>query len=294
MNKTGSLLFINFDDLIMKFAKENDLGEYSILIASHEINGSLKVKSAMSGVSTGIRYESKYDNIEFVSSLRPTPQAMEHAYGSTDKSTFIGLYNSHLLSVEPFTDICSIVDMVVNSHCNVLIVVSVYEDAANVLSYLRDFIEDEFLLRGYLYDELERLSSNYENKPLYQKIVASLDFDVPESFDGKDFDCIVSQYGDEEEIKKQLELQKVIAASMAAKPGEENDITAIFFNRFTEDLESKVKEMLLKRDDDSIKDMCRAKEIRIAPKASKEMLVDKLLHAMKLKVARTVEYQLDD
>lgn len=151
---------------------------------------------------------------------------------------------------------------------------------------------DEFEIRGYLYDNLLRLSTNYDNKSMYEKIVKNLDFPVPDEFTGRNFDVILENYTDNiEEVKEKLELQKVIAANMVADPGEENDITAIFFNRFTEDLQHKLKELLLKRSDTEIKDLCRTRKIRIAPNATKEFLVDKILHDMKLDVVREVEYE---
>lgn len=287
----GALLFINFNDLVMDFAKDHDLHEWMIMVASHEIMGSLKTRTAMVGISTGIQYESKYDNIEFVSSIRPNPSVMEHAYG-TDKSSFIEMYNSQLLGSEPFMDLCCIVDMIVNSGCKVMIVMAPYECAGKIPYFLNQFIGDEFGIYGYLYEDLLRLSNNYENKSMYEKVVKSVEFDVPDEFTGRNFDVIIENLADNiEEVKEKLELQKVIAANMSANPGEENDITSIFFNRFTEDLCCKLKELLLNRSESDIKDLCRTKKIRISPNATKEFLVDKILHSMKLDVAREVEYE---
>lgn len=289
----GALMFISFDDLVTDFAKDQDLHQWMIIIASHEIAGSLKTRSAISGISTGIQYESKYDNIEFVNSLRPTPSTMEHAY-SADKDTFIEMYNSHLLGSEPFMDICCIADMIVNSDCKVMIVMASYECAGKIPYFLKNFIEDEFGITGYLYDDLMRLTKSYSNKPLYKKVVDSIGFRVPEEFTGRNFDVILEHYCDNvEDVKEHLELQKVLAANMVADPGEENDLTSIFFNRFTEDLQQKLRELLLKRSESEIKDLCRTKKIRIAPNSTKEFLVDKILHSMKLDIVREVEYESD-
>lgn len=292
--KTGSLIMISFDDLIMEFARYNDLHDFSILVASHEIVGSLKVRGVMSGVTSGITYQSKYDNIEFVDSLRPTAQAMEVCYaGNVER--FTEAYNSHLLSSEPFMDLCCIVDMIVNEGCDVLIVMASYEFSGRIPHYLRDFILSEFDVQGYVYSELQRLSTNYDNKEMYEKIVKSLPFDVPGEFDGTDFKCIIRNIGDVDTIREKLELQKGIAATMAADPGEENDIQSIFFNHFTEDLEDKVRELLMKRTEDDIKDMCRSKRIRILPGSTKKILVDKIIRDIRLDSKRKiVEYERDN
>ena len=66
---TGSLMFVQLEDLVTKFARYNDLADYSILVVSTEIGATLKVKSSIGSVATGVSYESKYDNIEFVDSI---------------------------------------------------------------------------------------------------------------------------------------------------------------------------------------------------------------------------------
>jgi hypothetical protein len=274
----------------MKFARYNDLANYSILIASHEIAGSLKTRSVISGVSTGITYASKYENIEFVDSLRPDNTTMEYCYGG-NRAQFITEYESHLLSVEPFTDICCIVDMVVNLNTDVLIVMASFEETAQIPDYLNEFIYSEFGLRGYLFRDLERLVTAFDNKSTYEKVVKSLDFTVPESFDGKNVECITKNIGDVDAIKERLVLQEQTAAVMGADPGTEHDILSIFFNRFTEDMEDKVRDLLLKRNIDDIKDVCREKGIRILPGSTKEALVNKILHEMRLDARRMVDYE---
>lgn len=290
VDKRGSLMFISFDDLIMKFARYNDLGDYSILIASHELAASLKKKSTVASISTGVDYESKYDNIEFVSSLRPPVGAMEFCY-SGNRNTFIEMYNSHLLSAEPMNDLCAIVDMIINNDCDVLIVNAAYEYAGQIPNYLQMFILDQFDLQSYLFTDLEKLSTTFDNKDEYRKVVRSLDIDIPKEFDGKDFDIILRNYGDINKIRERLELQKGIVATMLADPGTENDITTMFWNKFTENLEDKVRDLLMKRSENDIKDLCRAKTIRISPGSTKEQLVDKILHELKLTAQRIVEYE---
>lgn len=287
--KTGSLMFAGLDDLITKFARYNDLANYSILVVSAEIAASLKVRSSLGHVTTGVSYESKYDNIEFVDSLRPVASALEYAYDQRNRDVFLTKYESQLLGAESFMDLCAIVDMVVNEGVDVIIVVSVYEIGGDVHGALRDFILCEFGLQGYKYDELERLITYY-GKEEYEGVVKSLGFDIPDEFDGEDIAPIVRNIGDVDKIRERLEMQKNIAATIKSDPGEENDITSVFFNRFTEDLQSKVKELLLKRTDDDIKDMCREKGIRITKTATRESLVDKILHEMKLDVKRVKDY----
>lgn len=286
---TGSLMFVQLEDLVTKFARYNDLANYSILVVSTEIGATLKVKSSIGSVATGVSYESKYDNIEFVDSIRPPASALEYAYDQRNRKTFLDKYESFLLSVEPFTDICAIVDMVVNECVDVIIVVSVYEHAGDVHGALRDFILGEFGLQGYKYEELERLIGYY-GKEEYPAIVKTIGFEIPDEFDGEDVTAIVKNIGNVDKIRERLEMQKEVAATMNAEPGEETDITTIFFNRFTEDLQSKVKELLMRRTDDDIKDMCRERGIRITKSSSKELLIDKILHEMKLDRKRVKDY----
>lgn len=287
--RKGSLLFIDFDALFQKFARYNDLANYSIIIASHELSGSLKVKAAMTGVTTGIKYESKYDNIEFADSIRPTSTVMEAMFNGNPKRV-AEMYNNHLISVEPFADLCAIVDMIVNNGCDVMIVMASYECAGHAHEMLRDFILENFWLRGYTFDELERLS-NYYGEDVYDKILATLDYKVPKEFDGTDFRCILRNYGNYDEIVERLEIQKAIAADMMKTPGEEDDLKSMFFNRFTEDLEHKVRDVLMERSERTIKDMCRERGIRITTTATKATLVDRIIHEMRIDSHRVVDYQ---
>lgn len=289
LEKRGSLLFIDFDTLFQKFARFNDLANYSIIVASHELSGSLKLRASTTGVSTGIKYESKYDNIEFVDSIRPTNGVMESMFSGNPKAV-VEAYNNHLISVEPFTDLCAIVDMIVNQGCDVMILMASYECAGHAHEMLRDFILNNFWLRGYTFEELERLS-NYYGKEVYDKIVASLDYTIPEEFDGSDFRCILRNYGDHDAIAERLETQKLVAADMMRTPGEEDDLKSMFFNRFTEDLEHKVRDVLMERSERAIKDMCRERGIRITSTATKAILVDRIIHEMRINSHRVVEYQ---
>lgn len=288
--KRGSLLFIDFDTLFQKFARYNDLANYSIIVASHELSGSLKLKSAeTTRVSTGVRYESKYDNIEFVDSIRPSAQVMERMFNG-DPKRVADAYSGQLISVEPFSDLCAIVDMIVNAGCDVMILMASYECAGHAHEMLRDFILDNFWLRGYTFSELERLS-NYYGEDAYDKIVATLDYKIPDEFDGSDFRCILRNYGNREEIVERLETQKLIAADMMKTPGEDDDLKTMFFNRFTEDLEHKVRDVLMERSERAIKDMCRERGIRITSTATKDTLVNRIIHEMKIDSHRVVEYQ---
>lgn len=281
----ASLMFISLEDLIMDFAKDHDLKKYEILIASHEIVGSLTSRSTTGGISTGIKYESKYDNIEFIDSIRPTPSVMEFAYGPNNQDRYIEMYYNQLIGSDAYMDICCIVDMLLTNDCNVLIVTSAFEVSARVHDMLSNFFLDEFGIIGYIYRDLKRISENYGTDK-YDKVVKSTEYYVPETFTGRNFEVITSHFTEDVEgAKRVLEAQKVIAANMDASPGSESDITSVFVNKFTEDLESKMRDLLESKDDRMIKELCRQKHIRIAPGASKELLIDRIMHTIKKTVA---------
>ena len=166
-----------------------------------------------------------------------------------------------------------------------------YEFSGRIPHVMREFIRDQFEFESYIYEDLERLSTHYDDKPTYNRIVSSMDFDIPEEFDGENFEVILRNIGNIDEIKEKLELQKGVAAVLTADAGAENDFLSMFFNRFTEDLETKVEEQLMERTEDDIKDLCRSKGIRIGIGASKASLVKKILHELKLDTKRIVEYE---
>ncbi len=291
-DKRGSIIMISFDDLVMEFARFNDLANYSILIASREISGSLKTRDMISGIDTGIHYESKYDNIEFVDTLVPPAKAMEYLYDARQRDAFVTMYNSHLLGAEPLSDLCAVVDMAVNEGCDILIVFAAYECSGRIPEYLQIFIEDQFGFKSFVYSDVRKLVTLYEDdRKMFDKFVRTLEIEVPDEFDGHNFECVIRNYGDINEIQDKLRAQEEVAAMINKSPGENEDIKSVFYNRFTESLEDKVIELLLNRSDDDIKDMCRARNIRIVPGSSKEMLVDKILHDMRLSSQRRVEYE---
>lgn len=289
----SALVFIGFSDLLTDFAKDHDLYDWEILVSSAEISGSLQMRTDSSGITGGIHYESKYDNIEFIDSLKPTPSSMESAFGRgpSNRKKFEEMYISQLLSSDAMVDICCIVDMMLEEDANVLIVTSDFECSARTHHVLRDFIEEEFGIIGYIYSDLKNLSDNYGTSG-YEKILNTSSIDVPDTFTGRNFEVITSNNMTDsvEVIKEILEAQKIIAANLAASPGEEESLTSIFFNKFTETLEDKIKERLESKDIDLIKELCRQKKIRIIPNATKESLIDKLMYSIKKDTARGIEY----
>lgn len=285
-----ALVFMSFDDLMIDFAKDHDIHKWFIIIASHEICGSLATRGSVNGVSTAINYESKYDNIEFCNSLRPTPNVMEYAC-SNDRESFVEMYTSQLINSEPYMDLCALVDMVVEGY-DVIVLFSSYEYAVHIQDVLQEFIADEFGITSFIYDDLKRLSENY-GKDIYKKLVDSLPFEVPDTFTGRNFEVIFDMVeNDTDEIKENLKTQKIIATSLVSSPGEENDLTSVFFNVFTENLEDKLREVLEAKEEYAIKELCRQKNIRIPPSATKSFLVDKILHAIKKNAAREIEYEV--
>lgn len=290
----ASLLFINFDDLVTEFAKDHDLSKWEILVVSREITGSLKQGSSEYygiAMADSIKYESKYDNIEFVDSLRPQPDR-EGLYSSGEyRRRFIEKYESKLIGNVPFTDACCIIDMIVNENCDVMIVMSQFESEGGIDDILRDFLMEQFGVYGYNYSDLKTIMDNY-GKPNFNAIKKNLGVDIPDTFTGKNIEVIIEHFTDNlDEVKKNLEAQKIIAANIGSTAGEENDITSVFFNRFTEDLEDKVKEILEKKDIEYIKELCRQKKIRIGHNPSKEFLIDKIMFNMKKDAAREVHYE---
>lgn len=293
----SSLLFVNIEDLMLDFAKDNKLHDWIIIVVSEDIVASLKTRTVNYGIQTGIEYESKFDNIEFVPSLMPVSRLMEGIFdGRQDQKKrmqFIEEYTSQLLDANAFTDLCCIADMIINDNTDVMIVTTRTETSMNDFTeVLRDFIIDEFKIVGYHYTELMKLSKYIDDTTKYNSILLSLPFDVPETFTGRNFHTIIDNciLGDIDEVKEHLEVQKSLAANMSAKPGTENNLESIFFNRFTEDLEDKLRELLLKKDEDYLKNICRNKGIRIVPHSTKNLLVDKIMHSIKIDSSRRVDY----
>lgn len=303
----GSLLFMTIEDMMTDFARDHDLHDFSIMVTSSMITASLKPRTAsLSYVATGITYESKYDNIEFTLEIKPSAHLESllygNMYGTSNRNNqrkqidaFVDGYNSQLIESEPYLTCCAIADMIINSDANVIILMtdSDVKEMPVFPETLNNFMEDEFHIFGYDYKELLKISKAFnDGKDEYDKMLKYLSYDVPEEFNGRNFEVIYNNSidGDIDVVKKELEAKKIVAANLNAKPGRENDINSIFFNKFTEDLEEKLRELLLSKENEVLRNICRNRGVRVSPKSTKEFLVDKILHSMKIDSAR-VEYE---
>ena len=293
----AALLIAKYSDFIEKFMMNNKISDWEIFVVSYDIGATIKMTdiSEDSPMAYGdcINYVSKYENVEFLTSLRPTYNSLEIGYG--DKDTFEEMYYSRLIDKNPFTDICCISDLILNENANTLILFNGVEYVTGVGQILSDFFEEEFKINAFLLDDIDRLCENFGTSN-YDIIKEQFGYNIPESFDGTNPSVIWEQITDDiDDAKKTLEAQKIIVQDLNTKAGMNDSIESIFFNKFTETLEEKLEYILNQKDIKVIKELCKQKGISVNRNNTKEFLVKKIIREIKKNSSeKIIDYEFLD
>lgn len=239
--RTGICLYMTVEEFFTEYVKNNDLEMTQILIISRDVVADIKTKEKYNC----ILYSSKYDNIDFVPELLPTPSSLEFAYGD-DKERFYENYDGHLRSDEAFTSLICIADMVVNDGIDVILLTSKAEFASRFPYVLKDFMFENLGLKIRLSEELTEVDSEEE----YQKLISDI--------------------GDIEDIKTLIDVNK--RELMEDKSSPEN-----FFNHFMEDAPMKYRKILMTKEVEQLINLGKEKGLRMSRRKPKEELVDILV-----------------
>lgn len=235
--KHAIFLYMTIEEFFTEYVKNNNLDNTQILIISRDIVADVKKKEGYNNIS----YFSKYDNIDFVPSLLPTPTSMEYVYGD-DKSRFVEVYEGHLLGDDVFTDIICIADMVVNDGIDVIMLSSKAEFASTFPYALKDFIYNMLGLNVCLAEQLAEAETDEE----YEKLL---------------------ELGDTDDIRKLISQSKKDLTE--GKVSEEE-----FFNKFMEDAPMKYRKILMTKDKDYVISIGKDKGLRMSRRKTKEELID--------------------
>lgn len=186
-------------------------------------------------------YESKYSNVDLIPSLYPNPSVIQYSYNTTTDA-FFEAYTTQLDDKDNFSDLCCIVDMAVNDNRKIIILYSFVEEKSRFFDCFREFMNRQFDLTVHCYRDIK---------------------------EGEDE---LVEIENPEEVKARLEYHKDILIKDA-------DLD-FFFNRFTEDLAEKYKELLLEKSEDSLRKIAKHKGIFIPVHKDKEQIVKIILDTM--------------
>lgn len=237
----GICLYMTVEEFFTEYVKNNDLDMTQILVISRDVTADIKTKEKYNYIS----YSSKYDNIDFVPELLPTPTSLEYAYGD-DKTRFIEAYDGHLRGDDPFTSIICIADMVVNDGIDIILLSSKAEFASRFPYLLKDFVFETLGLKIRLSEELTDADSEEEYRQL------------------------ISDIGDIDDIKTLIDVNK--RELMEDKSSPEN-----FFNHFMEDAPMKYRKILMTKEVEQLISLGKEKGLRLSRRKPKEELVDVLV-----------------
>lgn len=237
----GICLYMTVEEFFTEYVKNNNLEKTEILIVSRDVVSDIKKKEKYNYIS----YTSKYDNIEFVPELLPTPASMEFAYGNNTER-FEEAYDGHLRSDDTYTAIICIADMVVNDGLDVILLSSKAEFASRFPYILKDFVYESLGMKIRLSEEL-------------------IDADSEE-----EYESLIDDIGEIEDIRTMIEVGK------KELMGEANPTDA-FFNQFMEDADVKYRKLLMTKDVKQLVKLGTEKGLRMSRRKSKEELVDMLV-----------------
>lgn len=237
----GMCLYMTVEEFFTEYVKNNDLEMTQILIVSRDVVADIKTKENYNYIS----YSSKYDNIDFVPELLPSPASLEFAYGD-NKERFIEAYDGRLRDQETFTSLICIADMVVNDGIDVILLSSKAEFASGFPYILKDFMFENLGLKIRLSEELTEADSEEEQQEL------------------------ISDIGDIEDIQTLLDIAK-------RELMDEEDSPENFFNHFMEDAPTKYRKILLSKDVEQIIKLGKEKGLRMSRRRPKEDLVDMIV-----------------
>lgn len=232
-----------FEDILVR-NKEGEidfkLGDCFILVISRDITSSVGMGSRTASQTSD--FQSKYSNVEFLTTLIPSPDLVEYIQ-TLGADQFIDTYVKQLQARYPMGDILSIVDSVVNRNIPCFMLCSSADFAQYYPVVLRDYIRDEFGLIGYTVDDI-----------------------------GDDAN-VIFDIGDVDEIKKNL--NKAIEVYKMEHDKE------YFFNSLFDDMEKMYKEMLGKHTEEELRALARERNVFVSRRYDKEKIIEKIIDDIK-------------
>ena len=242
--KKPFFVFLTLHDLFNDFLVRNSkgeldfkLGECFLLVVSRDIVTSVGMKTR-EFMNTS-EYQSRYDNVEFLTTLLPGPQLMEYER-SNGVDYFAEQYVNQIQAKKPMSDIISICDCVVNRGIPVIIIVSSADMMTAFPTILRDYIRDEFGLIGYTIDDLNAKSAD-----------------------------IIYDIGNVEEIKKSV-------AEHMDMYLKQHD-SEYFFNTLTDDMEKAYRDMLSSHTEDELRALAKERSVFVSRRFGKEEIINAII-----------------
>ena len=235
----ASLMFGDINQFFGEYLKEYKLEDFVIVVTGREIITSIKQKTKSLNAGSFNSYQSKYKNIVFAPRIAPSP-VVEETYYSNNQARFESAYKEELTIKEVMSDLCAIVDMVVNKNKNVVLLCSKRESYMEFFEYMREFIMENFKL--YMISIGEALVDH----------------------------GLLYQYGNDDEIRTMLAFNikhyKIVDETF-------ND----FINRFIDDEAEKYKEMLMNKTVDELAAIGSKYSLHINKYKPKELIVEHIL-----------------
>lgn len=234
--KKGTIMYLSINDFFQKYLteKQGQLDNFQIIVISKDIIADTETR-----VNNMTMYESRFDDIEFLTQLYPHTDTLNYLLGNTRES-FRERYIEQLDSLDEARLICCIVDMVINDGVDVYMISSKTEMMIGFYDVVREYMNTKFSM------DIKSFEEYCEN---------------PE--------CL-NDIGDENEIRMMLQFQIEQLKLIDADIGE-------FFNVLTKDMATTYRDILMKKSIDELYRIGTNNNLHINKHKPKEYIVDHIM-----------------
>lgn len=235
------ILMLSIKELIGVIAKDYPLRDFQIIVADNDI---ITENSIKNNYRRDIKYESNYDNIEFLPSIIPQATVLNHIWDTEGdgRSRFEEAYVAQLQGDQAASDITCIIDMTLHRKVPIIILYAPLSIRQHIPDVLRQYLMDAFGIKAY-------------------DVVDLMDDSVD-----------VLDIGDINEIEKNLDdSMKLIASSES-----EED----FYNYMTDSLLGKYRGMLEKKTEEQLRAIASSKSIFLRRGLDREGIIDAIINKL--------------
>lgn len=227
-------MIASVNDFFGNYLRNNKISNYELLILGKDIITGDQINN-----DGKITYRTAFQHVNFCDRVSPSSLVEQYAYG-LNMTEFVEAYNRQLNMPETMSQLCCIVDLVVNRDLNVIMLCSEREFKMGFVDILREFIFNNFGL--YFVTSIE---TRYD----------------PE---------LIKHYGDKDDIRRKLNF--FINKNELIDKG-----LGKFINKYVDDIEESYREILMNMSMDELYQYGLGKSIHVNRYKSKEYTVDRIM-----------------
>lgn len=234
------IVTVSIKELIGIIARDYPLRDFQIIVADQDIITATSIKNSY---RRDVKYESNYDNIEFVPSIVPQATVLNRIWDiDSGREKFEDAFVAQLQGDAATSDIICMIDMTIHRKIPILIVYAPVSISQHIPDVLRQYLFDAYGVKSY------------DGVDLMDESVDVLDI------------------GDINEIEKNLDDgMKLLADSQ--NPEE-------FYNYMTDSLLGKYRGLLERKTEEQLRAIAASKQIFLKRSLDREGIIDTIINRL--------------